>query len=1023
MTLDPSSTDLSQQRPVGLYPFSRYFDPAVLEVGRLPMRAPLPVSTGRNQLLLDGTWEFKLASNPDEVPADWFDEADGWRAIEVPGCWTRQDVGDLPHYTNVLMPWDEQPPHVPDDNPTGLYRTTFDRPAGERVTVTFEGAESMLLVWCNGRFVGTGKDSRLASSFDITDHVADGTNRLAALVTKWSDATWIEDQDHWYHGGLHRSVTVTGTGAIRIDDVVADGDFDPSTGRGSLRLRVEVGSPGRLERGWSTRAALFGLASDGGRDTDGDPVEMNAPVPSSPAATGTAGMSSAYSYLGQESRLSADDLAVEPWSAESPTLYSLQVSLVDPAGTVVETVESRVGFRRVEVGGRRLRVNGAVTMIAGVNRHDHDPDTGKTVSRDEMRRELLSMKRHNINAVRTSHYPNDPALLELCDELGLYVVDEANVESHARHDSLARSMRFDGAMVDRVRRMVLRDRSHPCIIGWSLGNESGHGPAHDAAAAWVRHVDPSRFVQYEGGINARWTPSSPADGREQAPTRSDVLTSDVVCPMYATVEQITGWARWAERTGDDDRPLILCEYNHAMGNTNGGLADYWDAFRTHPALGGGFVWDWRDQGLAETDDQGRRWWAYGGHYGEETHDANFCINGLTGPDGLAHPGLLELAWLARPVTVDRSGDQLVVDNRFAHLRLDSEAVTINWSVVADGTAVATGTLDVPAIEAGTSATVDLPSAASAAPLPGDAKDAVTLDFSVVLAADTVWADAGHEVAHDQIELFRVEQPDTGAGTGHGLDFVEQISPTVWRAPTDNDGVSQGWTASFTGIRPTWLEWGLDGLEPTVLVDEQRTVDQHQGQEPEETVTTVVREMGPVRHESVMTRFADGRIRFQELLSTPDSWHDLPRVGVTFPLETRYRHLRWFGPGPDETYPDRRAAARLGLWEGSVEDQYHPFVVPQEHGCHVDVHWFELLDNDGRGYRFVGDPRLIFSARLHGDRALTKAATLAELEPGDHIEVHIDAAVRGLGTGACGPDTTDIVAGGDHRWIWWAIPVS
>ncbi len=1031
MTLDSSATGPARQEPVGHHRVSSYFDPAVLEIGRLPMGPPLRASAGRTELSLDGTWEFRLAPSPDDVSARWFDETDGWRTIEVPGCWTRQDTGDLPHYTNVLMPWDQQPPSVPADNPTGLYRTTFDRPTAERVTVTFGGAESMLLVWCNGRFVGMGKDSRLASSFDITEHLVDGSNRLAALVTKWSDATWIEDQDHWYHGGLHRSVVVTGTAAIRIDDVVADGDFDPGTGTGSLNLQVEVGSPGRLERGWSVSAAV----TVEGQGDEGLPVTLTAPVPSSPAATGSAAMASAYSYLGQESRLAAHDLAVDPWSAESPTLYPLEVSLIDPDGAVIETVELRVGFRRVEVSGRRLRVNGSVTMIAGVNRHDHDPETGKTVSRAEMRRELLSMKRHNINAVRTSHYPNDPALLELCDELGLYVVDEANTESHARHDSLARSMRFDGAIVDRVKRMVLRDRSHPCIIGWSLGNESGHGPAHDAAAAWVRHVDPSRFVQYEGGINSRWTPTSPAEGRERPPTRSDVLASDVVCPMYATVAQITSWARWAERTGEDDRPLILCEYNHAMGNTNGGLADYWDAFWNNPALGGGFVWDWRDQGLAETDDKGRRWWAYGGHYGEETHDANFCINGLTGPDGLPHPGLRELSWLARPVVIGGDVRRLVIGNRFANTTLSGQVMTISWSVVVDGEAVATGTIDPPPVEPGATATIDMPEEATiAATQAGETADAVTVDFSVALATDTVWAEAGHELAHDQIEVFRTDRPSIDARTaGNGTDrsrpgsavngFVEGIVPTLWRAPTDNDGVSQGWMAPFAGIRPTWLEWGLDRLEAAVTSTERRTGDdrvEHNGENTAET--TVVRALGSAEHRSVATEYPDGRLRFREELIIPEGWHDLPRVGVMFPLDRRYRHLRWFGPGPDETYPDRRAAAQLGLWEQTVEDQYHPFVVPQEHGCHVDAHWFELLDDDGDGYRFVGEPRLIFSARLHGDRTLTAASTLAELSEDDHVEVHIDAAVRGLGTAACGPDTNDIVGGGTHRWTWWAIPL-
>ncbi len=1027
---------------------SRLFGPSTTEIGRLPMSPPLRAIAGRSTTSLDGRWQFKLVPTVEDVDPSWFDQTDGWGEITVPGCWTRQNTGDLPQYTNVLMPWDCQPPRVPQQNPTGLYRTTFTRPDDERLIVRFGGAESMVVVWCNGRFVGMGKDSRLASDFDLTDFAVEGENTLAAMVCRWSDGTWLEDQDHWYHAGLHRSVTLIGTAATRIDDLVITADFDPERRRGSMGVTVDVGSFDRLREGWSITGELVdpNPNPDGSGPVDPDPTGDGgaglsqtaadpsasrwvgaAPVAASPPFLGGEATASAYTFHGQRATFDVDDLAILPWSAEQPKLYLLTISLRDPDGRRMETIRQPVGFRRVEISERKLLINGRAVLIAGVNRHDHHPDTAKTMTEADIRADLVSMKQHNINAVRTAHYPNDPALVRLCDELGLYVIAEANMESHARHDSLAASGLFDEAILARVRRLVLRDRSHPCVIGWSLGNESGRGAILDAAAAWIRHLDPSRLVQYEGAMHSRWTPSSPNADRERPPDRRDRLVSDVVCPMYASVDQVRDWARWAERTGEDDRPLILCEYSHAMGNSNGGLADYWEAFRSEPALGGGFVWDWKDQGLRETTDDGTPWWAYGGHYGDEPNDANFCINGLTGPDGLPHPQLAELAWLARPIVVTFAEGEATVENRMAHATLTADHLTVRWQLLIDGKLSDGGDLAVAPLAPGRTVSVAVPLARPVDGLiAGSCRDAITVDFFVELAQDTAWAPAGHRVGHDQtvlaigdgptaVDAIRSPEPTEG-DLGRQRRLLAQVAPTVWRAPTDNDGVAQGWTAPFTGIRPQWLRWGLDRLASRIDESEERPGPSG------ETELVTVRSLGPVRHRSVATVHPDGRIRVAEEITVPEDWHDLPRVGVVFPVEAELHQLRWFGPGPLETYPDRRSAARLGLWQRSVEDQYHPFVVPQEHGCHVDCRWFELVDDTGRGIRITGEPTITFSARFHGDRALTEATTLAELSTLDHIEVHVDAAVRGLGTAACGPDTDRLVAGGVHRWVWWLQPV-
>ncbi|MFN3216073.1 MAG: glycoside hydrolase family 2 TIM barrel-domain containing protein [Acidimicrobiales bacterium] len=1059
-----------------------FFQPELTGIGRLPMRAPLvahPDADGARThdpaaspwwRSLDGTWRFRLLDRPGDAPTGWaepdHDDTDdaGWRPIVVPGCWTRQDTGDGPHYTNIVMPWPLEPPAVPDPNPTGLYRTSFRVPRGwrsRRTIVHLGGAESLAALWCNGTFVGMSKDSRLACEFDLTPHLVTGPNTLAVMVVRYCDATWIEDQDHWWHAGLHRSVHIESRGRHHLGDVVPVADYDPATGRGRLTVTTHhggeppaVGAAVRVSvetvRGGTVAGPVTALFAHHDR--------------TSPLAE----LVSAYAYPGPVATATFDDLAVDPWSAEDPTRYRLVVELVDPADAapdsvadgdqaVAEAVACWIGFRRVEIADRQLLVNGQAVMICGVNRHDHHPETGKTPTVDDLRDDLVLMKRNNINAVRTAHYPNDPALLDLCDELGLYVVDEANIESHARLSSLCHDVRYHPAIVDRVQRTVLRDRRHACVIGWSLGNESGHGAAHDAAAAWVRAVDPSRFVQYEGSLLPEWGQLGDSDDRHVAPSASKRLVSDIVCPMYASVEDIVAWARWADADGGDDRPLILCEYSHAMGNSNGGLADYWAAFESEAALQGGFVWDWRDQGLAAVDAEGRPYWAYGGHFGDQPNDANFCINGLVGPDLTPHPALRELAWLARPVTVtagSRPG-RVRVRNRRWFTTLDDLVLT--WRLEIEGEVVDDGVVDIAGMEPGSERSVELgigrPFAA-----PGDA---AVLTFTAATARRSPWAPKGHVVAWDQVEAAtrrarrRTPRPtpattavdaardgDTTVLSSAGLAvtvdhrraavtavafggnqvLAEPIGACLWRAPTDNDGVAQGWMAEVAGVRPQWLAWGLDRLvrDPVSV-----TVAKRDGATGVVVRAWLVGADGIAAEHRTRVDLVDGKVVFDEDLTVPAAWTDLPRVGVRFGVDTGLDRLRWLGLGPDETYPDRRAAATFGLWRSTVADQYHPYVVPQEYGAHVDTRWLEVTDRRGRGLRIAGDEPLVMTARPHTDAALTAATTIAELADAPVVDVHVDRAVRGLGTAACGPDTapTHRVGSGRHRFVWRLGPAT
>ncbi|MEM7142000.1 MAG: glycoside hydrolase family 2 TIM barrel-domain containing protein [Actinomycetota bacterium] len=1007
------------------------FRPELTELNRLPARAPLEPhrdadkarAGGRSpwRRSLDGDWRFRLVDSPAAAPARWMlptTDDERWDEVAVPGCWTRQGVGDLPHYTNIVMPWPGlEPPQTPDANPTGLYRTTFQVPATWRrrqVVLHLGGAESMAVVWCNGEFVGMGKDSRLPSEFDLTPHLVEMDNVLAVMVVRYCDATWIEDQDHWWHAGLHRSCFIEARGAARVEDLTVRADFDPATRRGSLAVDVAVAG--------DATAARITLETASGR-------RVGRAIESSVAAIAGGGhldmLLQAYGYSGPVASLAADDLGVEPWSAESPTRYRVLTELLDAGGRVIETHATWTGFRRVEIRDRRLLVNGASIVINGVNRHDHHHETGKTLTVEEIREDLVTMKRHNINAVRTAHYPNDHRILDLCDELGLYVVDEANVESHSRLASLSQDDRWSHAIAERTRRMVLRDKNHPCVIGWSLGNESGHGPGHDAAAAWVRKVDPTRFVQYEGAIYARFSVNRLRDdgGQRQAPSVSERLVTDVVCPMYTPIEVIVDWARWAERTGLDDRPLILCEYSHAMGNSNGSLDEYIEAFHAQPALAGGFIWDWRDQGLAETDADGRFYWAYGGHFGEEIHDGNFCINGMVGPDGSPHPAMRELLWASRPVVAEHLGGRRVRVTNRRHFTSTAD-LRLRWSLDVDGVVAESGTIDVD-VAAGASTTVTIPSTVRP-PKGGDAR----LLIEWVSRRSTPWADRGHVVGWDQFTLAESApsaptsrgrvRADVGEGgieaihVGDRPVVVGDITACLWRAPTDNDGVKQGWMSEVKGTRNRWIGWGLDRLE--VATDEVRRRTTDDG----ETITIRRRLIGSsdeATHRTTIT-LIDGRATFDERIVIPKAWGDLPRVGVRFEVPTEFGVLEWFGMGPHETYPDRRGSGVVRRWRSTVEEQYHEYVVPQEHGAHEDTRWFALRDGR-RGVRIDADRPVSFSARRHHDAALTGALTIADLTVGDTAEVHLDVAQRGLGTAACGPDALPsyLVGGGTYRWSW------
>ena len=937
-------------------------DPEVVSLHRLPMHVPMPPGHDDARRSLDGQWSFQLFESPDAVPATAVTgpTPTGVRTVAVPGNWTVQDTGDHPHYTNVQMPFPGPPPRLPAHNPTGVYRRTFTTGRGwksHQVVLHVGGAESVHAVYLNDRFIGYGTDSRLPSEYDITDAVVSGTNHLAIVVIRYSALSYVEDQDQWWMAGLHRSIHLEARTQVHFADVRCNADLEVATGTGRLQVTTQVGFASAPKPGYRVRATLLGPTGK----RLGKPSEQ--PVPH--------GFAVPYLFEGFLTRHEFIVPSVKAWSAETPVRHQVQLELLAADGTVLDSTHQLVGFRHVEIGNRQLLVNGQPVWIFGVNRHDHHPERGKAVTVDDMRADLLTMRQHNITAVRTSHYPNDSAFYDLCDELGFYVIDEANIESHGYNTSLCHDPRWRSAWLARGSRMVQRDRNHPCIILWSLGNESGYGENHDALAGWMRSADPSRPLHYEGAVfHAGWV-----DG--------GLPSTDIVCPMYATIDAIRAYGD----AGKGTRPLILCEYSHAMGNSNGSLADYWAAITTTPGLQGGFLWEWKDHGIRQVLPDGTVRLAYGGQFGDTPHDCNFVADGLVGSYGEPHPAMHEVAWVYRPVTVESvRGGKLRISNRQSFTGLGW--LRADWELLVDGAVQQRGRLALPAVAAHSSVTVPLP-----CEVPASAAE-VQLTVRFTTTATLSWAAKGHLVAWDQVLLrarakrhVATPSPAGTAGTAAALQraLVQPPTLSLWRAPVDNDGfklmpeLAQRLRVGGQALR-LWQEAGIDRLPAEELV----------------------------AHQVERIDVADG-VEYHHVVNVPDTLTDLPRVGVQFVLPARFRELRWFGRGPGENYPDRNAGSPLGIWQGSPDDS--PYLVPQEFGLRTDCRWFECTDPvKGDTVRVqVLQPTAGHVAVLHCSAThytandLYTATTATELHPRRELVVHLDAAHRGLGTASCGPD--------------------
>jgi beta-galactosidase len=917
--------------------------------GRRRARAFLRSDAARRDL--NGEWRFRWASTAG-TPTEGFQDIDfddsEWDRIAVPGHWQLCGYG-RPAYTNVVYPFPVDPPYVPDENPTGEYRCAVELddswPAGDAV-LRFDGVDSALTVWCNGVELGWSTGSRLPAEFDVGHLLRPGRNVIAARVHQWSSASYLEDQDMWWLSGIFRDVTLLARSAAPVDDVFVHAGFGGGTGTATLT----VDGPAEA----AVRCPELGLDGRTG-------VE--------------------YPLTG-----------VTPWTAETPRLYDVTVS------TEAETATLRIGFRTVSVAGGVLTVNGRPISLRGVNRHEWHPDRGRVMDEATMRADIELMKQHNVNAVRTSHYPPHPRFLELCDEYGLWVILENDLETHGFervgwHRNPSDDPRWREAYLDRIERTVERDKNHPSVIIWSLGNESGRGANLAAMTDWIHRRDPSRPVHYEGDRDSGYV--------------------DIYSRMYATHAEVEAIGRRAEPKTEDPTldehrrglPFVQCEYGHAMGNGPGGLTEYQELYDSHPRVAGGFIWEWIDHGIRQRSADGREYFGYGGDFGEPLHDGNFVIDGLVLPDRTPSPGLVELKKVIEPVRISVDGTSVTVTNvrDFA----DTADLDYRWTLEDDGLPRDSGRLNVPVVGVGESVTVNLPAAEPA----GGSETWRTVHAQLAEAAP--WAPAGHEVAWGQARLDGPAEPpaDRPAATP-AAELSEYLGPDgqltrigdltirglrldLWRAPIDNDRLGA------RPIEPAWRAAGLHRLVHRAV----RTASGADAVEVTSRVGSAATEAGfVVTYRWTASGAADGEAVRLDLHVEPDgTWPAvLPRLGLVMELPADLDEVEWFGTGPGESYSDSTRAARVGRYRRTVAELQTPYVFPQENGNRRQVRWARLTAKDGHGVELRGEPTFDLTVRRWTTADLDAARHTTDLVERDRLYVNLDLGQNGLGTAACGP---------------------
>ncbi|MCU4154540.1 DUF4981 domain-containing protein [Carboxylicivirga sp. A043] len=974
-------------------------NPAIFAINKEPARASFYSFTKSRQALsfsrdnaeffklLNGYWQFHWVKEPSQRPVDFYKaefDVSAWDSIKVPSNWELEGHG-IPIYVNTTYPFamdNPQPPEIPDGwNPVGSYRRDFtidESWNGKRVFIHLGAVKSAFYIWVNGQKVGYSQGSKLPAEFEISQYIKQGENTLALEVYRWSDGSYLECQDFWRLSGIERDVYLYATNDIRLRDIHFSCHLDSVYRNATYTVDVEIEA--LHSRGnYNIEATLL--------DRNRQVSLINQLVPIEKVSTQLQ-----VRGLVEQAQL---------WSAETPNLYDLQISLKDDKNNVIESTAIKVGFREVEIKGGQLLVNGKAIYLKGVNRHEHDEYTGHVVSRESMLKDIQLMKEYNINAVRTSHYPNDPLWYQLCDEHGLYVIDEANIESHGMgygERSLAKDTTWKAAHIDRVQRMVQRDKNHPSIIIWSLGNEAGDGVNFEACSEWIHGFDASRPVHYERAGESAHT--------------------DIVCPMYAPIAHLI---RYGEKL--QKRPLILCEYAHAMGNSVGNLQDYWSVIEQYNHLQGGFIWDWVDQGLVKYTHDGQKYWAYGGDFGPKDipSDRNFCMNGLVNPDRTLHPAIHEVKKVYQyigfhPVPFDNNA--LWITNKYHFVTLNG--FELEWEMLEDGHVISAGNMSLEGIEPGQTKKV---------PFYLDAwkrkeNKEYFLNLRAVLKDDWGLLKAGSTMASEQISLGTAYMPekketklavhilqgdnsyvvggerflaqfDKESGNLYSYTYddkellAEDLMPTFWKAPNDND---HGY--NMVEKLAIWQN----------IMDSAMVVDSKLSRLGNFQAVVSFRIYLPPVDSYInldYTVSGNGQIIVNYVFEVGDvTMPMLPRIGLKAALKPEFNDVSWYGRGPWENYPDRNSAAFVGLYSSTVKEQYVEYASPQDNGYKTDVRWLKLSNSQGSGLQVLANRSFGFSA-LHytvSDFTSKERGVLHpfDLPKRDEVYLHLDHKIMGVG---------------------------
>jgi len=967
--------------------------------------------------LLNGTWKFNWVPNVANRPMDFYKtdyDASSWKDIPVPGNWQMFGFG-TPIYTNITYPFDKNPPKIGGENgnPVGSYLRTFTVPENwddREIFIHFDGVSSAFYIWVNGEKVGYSQGSRTPAEFNLTKYLKNGDNRIAIQVFRWSDGSYLEDQDGWRLSGIFRDVYLYSTPKTQIQDFFVTTDLDEDYNDAVISAKINL-------KNYDKKTFKNGTVEFKLMELDGTEVKVDGHLSQT--------ISSLNSKESKELIISGKVPSPLKWTHETPNLYKVAISLKDNKGKVTEVVACNTGFREIEIKNREVLLNGKPIMFKGVNKVEHHPIYGKMTTREWLEKEVLLMKQHNINSIRTAHYPHHPYLYDLCDKYGILLIDEANVESHGMRygeESLAKDPAWEKAHVQRLHSMIQRDKNHPSVVLWSHGNEAGNGVNFVAMNDEAHRLDPTRPTHYHFA---------------ELPISSDVIggwkrgDGPVWQGRYLEVADL-----YKYETAADSRPFILNEYAHAMGNAMGNLQEYMEAFEEVDGLIGGHIWDWVDQGILQLTDDGEEWYAYGGDFGDNPNDMNFCLNGIVLPDLGITPKTLEVKRVYQNIGFklnDKNGS-LTITNKNQHISL--EGVTFFWQVLENGEVVKNGSLKAE-VGAGLAENFTVP----IAEIKFKKGNEYLLNISAKLNEKCSWADDGFETAFDQFilkewnfepetlvsnqEMISTQTDDFVEISGDDFEFkFDKKSGTiseykiggeniikqgpklnVWRAPTDNDG---SYFPDGTNKRQCklWLNAGLKDMAGQVKSFEKKASGAGK------TTFAVIYEMlnedktTGFNYTVEYSVFADGHFKMNTKIEPVGDLPNLPRLGFNLIFDDEFNNFEWYGRGPHESYNDRKAGALIGNYSGIVDEQFTYYVVPQENGNKTDVRWAELTNANGVGLKVSGNTPLETSVHHYSSKALSGAIHTYELKKEELTYWNIDYRQGGLGGNSCGPQPLD-----------------